>query len=123
MTQCRFCQKWGAHRCDESHCDIAGPGEPGNPNQCRPCWLRLGKPPVNGPSMVRRAWNYAQAIYNHVRRGKPVVSEEEALRRLALCEACELFDADKRICLHQKCGCLLDRKVTWAEQKCPLGKW
>jgi hypothetical protein len=32
-------------RCDTSHCDIAGPGQPGNPNQCRICWLRLNKPP------------------------------------------------------------------------------
>jgi hypothetical protein len=31
--------------CDDSHCDIAGPGEPGNPNQCRVCWLRLRHAP------------------------------------------------------------------------------
>jgi hypothetical protein len=30
-------------RCTEHHCDLAGPGEPGNPNECRVCWLRLGK--------------------------------------------------------------------------------
>ena len=32
-------------RCDDSHCDIAGPGKPGDPNECRVCWLRLNKPP------------------------------------------------------------------------------
>jgi hypothetical protein len=30
-------------RCDEQHCDLAGPGSPGNPHQCRVCWLRLKK--------------------------------------------------------------------------------
>ena len=30
-------------RCDGFHCDLAGPGEPGNPNQCRVCWLRRKK--------------------------------------------------------------------------------
>ncbi len=34
-------------RCDENHCDIAGPGAPGDPNNCRICWLRLGMPGVD----------------------------------------------------------------------------
>lgn len=29
-------------RCVAEHCDIAGPGSPGNPNECRICWRRLG---------------------------------------------------------------------------------
>lgn len=29
-------------RCDETHCDIAGPGAVGDSNNCRVCWLRLG---------------------------------------------------------------------------------
>lgn len=35
-------------RCDATHCDIAGPGQPGNPNECRVCWLRLQRPPSSG---------------------------------------------------------------------------
>ena len=30
-------------RCDATHCAIAGPGSPGNPHECRVCWIRLGK--------------------------------------------------------------------------------
>ena len=41
--------------------------------------------------------------------------------RIATCEACPLFDAPKRSC--QICGCAMDRKALWAEQKCPEGKW
>ncbi|MGH7174648.1 MAG: hypothetical protein ACRELG_30655 [Gemmataceae bacterium] len=32
-------------RCDGQHCDLAGPGEAGNANECRVCWLRLNRPP------------------------------------------------------------------------------
>jgi|SRR5579875_2607583 len=32
-------------RCDETHCDLAGPGKPGDPNECRVCWLRLHRYP------------------------------------------------------------------------------
>lgn len=31
-------------RCDAWHCDLAGPGAPGDVNQCRVCWLRLQQP-------------------------------------------------------------------------------
>lgn len=36
-------------RCDEQYCDLAGPGAPDNPNQCRVCWLRLNQPPPAEP--------------------------------------------------------------------------
>lgn len=28
--------------CNAVHCDLAGPGAPGDANECRICWLRLG---------------------------------------------------------------------------------
>jgi hypothetical protein len=31
-------------RCDAGHCDLAGPGAPGDADQCRVCWLRLNQP-------------------------------------------------------------------------------
>lgn len=31
--------------CDGERCDIAGPGKPGDANECRICWLRLGGNP------------------------------------------------------------------------------
>lgn len=41
---CPHCKNWGVGRCDDAHCDIAGPGAPGK-RECRLCWLRLGNPP------------------------------------------------------------------------------
>jgi hypothetical protein len=35
-------------RCDATHCDLAGPGKPGDPNECRICWLRLNQPLLFG---------------------------------------------------------------------------
>lgn len=43
ITHC-LCSRRTDIRCDQSHCDLAGPGQPGNPNQCRTCWIRLGRP-------------------------------------------------------------------------------
>lgn len=110
-------------RCDAAHCDIAAAGEPGNPNQCRVCWLRLQRPAVQAPSLARRVVNFARAIMKHARAGLPVVTEEEAKRRISICETCELFDLNRRRCNHPQCGCNMDEKVTWGEQKCPIGKW
>ena len=110
-------------RCTASHCDIAGPGAPGNSNSCRVCWLRLGRPSVKPPSLLRRAWNYAKAVYWHRRRGKKIVSEAVARKRLDMCESCEWFNAKTRVCSQPGCGCNMDKKVTWAEQKCPIGRW
>ncbi len=33
-----FCKGRKDIRCDDTHCDIAGPGSPGNANECRVCW-------------------------------------------------------------------------------------
>ena len=40
---CQFClAEHPDIRCDETHCDVAGPGKPFDKSQCRPCWVRLG---------------------------------------------------------------------------------
>lgn len=41
-TNC-LCDGRADIKCTRIGCDIAGPGEPGNANSCRPCWLRLKK--------------------------------------------------------------------------------
>gem|GEM_PF-2959618 len=38
-----LCDRRNDIRCDPTHCDLAGPGQAGNPNECRVCWLRLKK--------------------------------------------------------------------------------
>ncbi|HTU89586.1 MAG TPA: hypothetical protein VMF69_05760 [Gemmataceae bacterium] len=49
-----LCSNRSDIRCDSSHCDLAGPGKPGDPTQCRVCWLRLNKPP-SAPSPPPRS--------------------------------------------------------------------
>lgn len=46
-----LCDRRKDIRCDAVHCDLASPGAPGDPNQCRFCWLRLrGEIRVEVPS-------------------------------------------------------------------------
>lgn len=45
MSICPHCTNWAVAHCDDTHCDIAGPGAPGDTRQCRVCWLRLGGGP------------------------------------------------------------------------------
>jgi len=108
-------------RCDDEHCDIAGPGEPGNPNSCRICWNRLGRNPVPPPSPIKRLFNFAVASFHHARRGLPLASEGESRRRLGICERCDWYDAAADRCA--KCGCNMHAKTTWADAECPIGKW
>lgn len=111
--------------CTEDHCDIAGPGEPGNANSCRVCWHRLGKPVPKGPSFLQKAVNFAGAAAKHVMCGSRSVPDEVAEQRLAICKECEFFSAEDVTCRHKKCGCKMVIKATWADQKCPLDppKW
>lgn len=50
-----LCDKRNDIRCDDVHCDLAGPGSPGDRNQCRVCWLRLRKPPASPKTLPRSA--------------------------------------------------------------------
>lgn len=42
-------------------------------------------------------------------------------RRLAICESCPLFQNISRRC--GACGCFVDEKVKYENEKCPKGKW
>lgn len=121
------------------NCERTPPkGEPYNPDYCRLCWLyhnddryrklwdnsAAPQPALQAPSLARRAVNFARAILRHARAGLPVVSEEAAKRRIAICEGCkEWFDPQRRRCNRPECGCNMDEKVTWGEQHCPIEKW
>lgn len=73
------------------------------------------------PGLLQRAASLGKAIVYHVAAGLPGADDETVESRLATCQACEKYDADRRVC--KACGCFLDVKICWAEQKCPLGKW
>lgn len=69
---CIHCRDNKVARCDDLHCDIAGPGEPGNPNQCRICWIRLGRNPL----VVSKP------------KPKPCIHLGQSNNRFALCNTC-----------------------------------
>lgn len=77
------------------------------------------------PSLLTKAANFAAAAVQHVAAGAPLASEEEVARRHDICKGCEFFDGSA--C--SKCGCPIVRerqyisKLSWADQKCPVGKW
>ena len=73
------------------------------------------------PSIFAKVATAAQAIVKHVAAGCPNVSEEEKQRRIALCQVCPEFNADKGTC--RKCGCKLKLKAAWALERCPLSRW
>jgi hypothetical protein len=80
-----------------------------------------------GPSLARRAVNFAGAAATHLSHGRPETPANEAARRIALCETCTgeggYWDANRRACQHPQCGCNMDLKVTWADMECPIGRW
>lgn len=73
------------------------------------------------PSIVRRTITLGKAIVDHVSSGLPSTDQSTVDRRWAICRSCENFDAKRIEC--RACGCHLDIKIAWGEQKCPIGKW
>lgn len=80
-----------------------------------------GSDEVNPPSFFRKAANLSKAIVEHAGAGFPTTDRETIDKRWAICRTCEHFDAERTIC--RVCGCQLQVKIDWAEQKCPVGKW
>lgn len=116
----------GELHCDGVRCDLVRPGEPYTLDQCRVCWLyfhdraaRLAwGPPM--PGLLGQVVTFAQAALRHGLAGAPATPPDVLARRRELCVACPERTPDDR-CL--KCGCRLGRKLAWAGERCPLGKW
>lgn len=70
-------------------------------------------------SLKEKVVNFASAVVHHVAAGFPRLSDEETELRLDICHGCPQFH--DRTCV--LCGCNMRIKASWAEQKCPLGKW
>jgi hypothetical protein len=73
---------------------------------------------VNG---VKQAVNFSFAAVKHLLSGAQSTQETEYESRMAICRACEKFDAESTKC--RQCGCRLDIKAAWQETSCPLGRW
>lgn len=80
---------------------------------------------ATAPSLLQKAANFASSAARHVAAGMPRATQEEIDRRFAICQQCEHFDG--KAC--RQCGCPVVRekqfisKLSWANEKCPAGKW
>lgn len=87
-----------------------------------PAYPRHQKP---GVPLLQKAANFAASAAKHVAAGMPQATEDEVARRFAICQGCDYFDG--RAC--KQCGCPVVRekkflsKLSWANEKCPVGKW
>lgn len=72
-------------------------------------------------SLWGKAVAFVKAAVTHVSTGARRTPLDVYEQRTALCRACEWHTAPDG-CL--KCGCTnLPLKRSWADQKCPVGKW
>lgn len=76
-------------------------------------------PPAPAPGLLRKAANLGKAVVEHVAAGLPMADDATARERLAICATCENYEGTS--C--RLCGCHLNFKVRWSEQKCPISKW
>jgi len=75
--------------------------------------------PDSLPSFLDQARNLAQSLGDFVRDGCRLVTQEQYLERLTICDGCE--HRRGRRCL--VCGCRLYLKARGRAFRCPLGKW
>lgn len=73
------------------------------------------------PPLAKQAGSLSRSLWDWAVSGFSAASEEEQARRLAICEACPLRNAEDRRCW--KCGCFTDAKVKLKTEHCPEGKW
>lgn len=76
---------------------------------------------LSEPGFLQKAANFGRAITQHLAAGLPQADEATVAHRLSLCHVCEHFDAERTVC--KICGCYLDIKIRWQEQKCPIERW
>lgn len=82
-------------------------------------------PRAPAATTLQKVANFASSAVRHAAAGMPRASEDEVVRRFAICERCDHYDG--RAC--RKCGCPVKRerqffsKLSWAGESCPVGKW
>ncbi len=55
--------------------------------------------------------------------GFATVSDEDKLRRLAVCEGCDRAERANQRLVCRECGCVMDVKARFRATACPIGKW
>jgi hypothetical protein len=80
---------------------------------------------IEYPSVPEMGANLAKFAFDLIKKSMKgdslFVSEEVALERMSICKTCEYYDPEQNRCKH--CGCLLEYKVKWALDGCPIEKW
>ena len=85
------------------------------------------------PGLSKQAVSLSKAVMRHVAGGSKKIPVEESNKRIAICEACDLWIENGTIKVFGKqvevkrrcsaCGCAMDVKATWATSHCIQGKW
>mgnify|MGYP007071579082 CR=1 FL=1 len=75
------------------------------------------------PSFITKVTNFIPAVIKHVVSGSEKVSTSVQKERMAICKSCPFFNSIKKSPICNHCGCNLEDKTTWADAKCPIGKW
>jgi hypothetical protein len=73
------------------------------------------------PNIIKKVINLSNAIISHINNGSKICSQDLVEKRINICLSCDKYNPNKDSC--SECGCYLSVKTSWAEQKCPLGKW
>lgn len=74
---------------------------------------------VEGPSLLRRAFNATKSLAQFIGSGFKTASQEMRRRRLDICAPCEHHTGMR--C--RVCGCFTNLKTRLSHEQCPLGKW
>lgn len=80
---------------------------------------RLDEDKTKPPGMLKKAWNYTNALAAHAAKGFPVATEETIQKRIELCTLCPARTDD--VC--GVCGCPVADKAALGGSECPLKKW
>ncbi len=90
-----------------------------------PC--RKHASPATPPSTVKRVCNWIKAVNRWMRAGKPIRTDEEVTRLVAICEGCKHYSGSGQC---RACGCAVTKgawavtnKARMATEDCPKGKW
>jgi hypothetical protein len=79
----------------------------------------------NYPSNTQMAKNLGNSLIRNIKSvaaGNPLTeNNEQAKKRLEICNGCEFFNKSAERCT--KCGCNMAIKTYLKAEKCPIGKW
>jgi hypothetical protein len=77
------------------------------------------------PSLSEQGKNLSKFtldVFKSIFYGQPLFATEEiSNQRMSICRSCDKYDESQKRC--RECGCMLEHKVKFALDSCPLKKW